>query len=108
MIEAMACGTPTIAFRNGSVPELIEEGVSGFIVQTIEEAAAAVARIPTISRKACRNAFERRFTARRMADDYLRIYQEISEKNIQSTLEAYDEAEDAISEMQEPFAENAA
>jgi len=108
MIEAMACGTPTIAFRNGSVPELIEEGVSGFIVQTMEEAAAAVARIHTISRKACRNAFERRFTARRMADDYLRIYQEISEKNIQRTLETYDEAEDVISEMQEPLAENAA
>ena len=77
MIEAMACGTPTIAFRDGSVPEIIEDGVSGFIVQSVEAAVKAVERIGFIDRKSCRVAFESRFTCRRMAHDYLRIYNHI-------------------------------
>jgi glycosyltransferase involved in cell wall biosynthesis len=89
MIEAMACGTPTIAFRQGSVPEIIEDGVSGLIVQSVEEAVEAVARVGSISRRACRNAFERRFTARRMAEDYLRIYEQVSEQRIKPELPLY-------------------
>jgi glycosyltransferase involved in cell wall biosynthesis len=74
LIEALACGTPVIARRRGSVPEVIEDGVTGFLCETEEEMAAAVARAPSLGRAACREAFERRFTAARMADDYLRIF----------------------------------
>jgi glycosyltransferase involved in cell wall biosynthesis len=75
MIEAMACGTPTIAFRQGSVPEIIEDGVTGFIVDSIEESLLALERIPSIDRNRCRRTFERRFASQRMAADYVRIYQ---------------------------------
>ena len=74
MIEAMACGTPVIALRRGSVPEIVEEGVSGFVVDTVEQATAAVRRIPNLDRAKVRNAFERRFTAERMTRGYLEIY----------------------------------
>jgi glycosyltransferase involved in cell wall biosynthesis len=77
MIEAMACGTPTIAFANGSVREIIDDGISGIIVQSVEEAVQAVRRAAGMSRRACRNAFERRFTAGRMADEYLAIYKHL-------------------------------
>jgi len=77
MIEAMACGTPVIAFRSGSVPEVIEDGVSGFIVETEEEAVQAVKRLSALDRREVRRAFERRFTARRMAEDYVRHYQQL-------------------------------
>lgn len=80
MIEAMACGTPTIAFDQGSVPEIIEDGVSGIIVSSVEEAAEAVGRIGKISRAGCRKVFERRFTDRRMTEDYLRIYRRVAEQ----------------------------
>jgi glycosyltransferase involved in cell wall biosynthesis len=75
MIEAMACGTPVIAFRHGSVPEIVDDGETGFICRTVDEAVAAVARLDTISRQRCREVFERRFTAARMARDYVRIYE---------------------------------
>ena len=78
MIEAMACGTPVIGFRRGSVPEVIEEGVSGFIVDTVNEAVGAVARIDSLSRARTRACFERRFTVERMALDYLAIYRELA------------------------------
>jgi len=74
MIEAMACGTPVIAMRNGSVPEVIDEGVSGFIVESEAEAARAVARLGQLDRRGVRRTFEKRFTARRMAEDYVEIY----------------------------------
>ncbi len=77
MIEALACGTPVIAYRRGSVPEVLENGVTGFTVQELEEAVKAVARIPTLSRSLCRKVFEERFSATRMADDYLTIYQRL-------------------------------
>ena len=76
MIEAMACGTPTVAFGHGSVPEIITNGVNGFIVDNIEEAVDAVSRIRSLSRADCRQVFEDKFTAARMAADYLRIYEE--------------------------------
>jgi glycosyltransferase involved in cell wall biosynthesis len=75
MIEAMACGTPVIAFRNGSVEEIVSDGVSGFVVDSIEEALTAVANLDKLSRKMTRHAFERRFTVASMARDYLDIYQ---------------------------------
>jgi glycosyltransferase involved in cell wall biosynthesis len=74
MIEAMACGTPTIAFRCGSVPEVLEDGVTGFIVETIEEAVESVGRIARLSRQNCRRVFEKWFTVSRMVRDYLNIY----------------------------------
>jgi len=77
MIEAMACGTPVIAYRKGSVPEVIEEGRTGFIVKDLEEAIEAVRRVPRLSRQRCREAFEERFTAARMAHDYLQVYQRL-------------------------------
>jgi glycosyltransferase involved in cell wall biosynthesis len=77
MIEALACGTPVIAWRRGSVPEVLEEGVSGYIVQSVEEAVEAVGRIDRVSRVRCRQAFEQRFDAERMAADYIEVYRRI-------------------------------
>ncbi|HTN67816.1 MAG TPA: glycosyltransferase family 4 protein [Burkholderiaceae bacterium] len=84
MIEALCCGTPVIAYRHGSVPEIIEDGVTGFIVANQSEAIHAAQHIDSIDRKACRTAFERRFTARHMAQGYLQVYaQEIAARQLQ-------------------------
>src|SRR5262245_46672768 len=77
MIEAMACGTPVVAFRRGSVPEVIDDGITGFVVDTEEAAIAAIERSATLDRRRIRATFERRFTARRMAQDYLRSYESL-------------------------------
>ena len=77
MIEAMACATPVIAYRSGSVPEVIDEGVTGFIVEDIEGAAAAVGRLDEIDRAGVRATFERRFDVARMAHDYLDVYERL-------------------------------
>ncbi|HJP72470.1 MAG TPA: glycosyltransferase family 4 protein [Candidatus Limnocylindria bacterium] len=77
MIEAMASGTPVIAYGSGSVPEVIEEGVSGFIVDDIDGAVDAVGRLGELDRATVRRAFEERFTAERMARDYIRVYEEL-------------------------------
>jgi glycosyltransferase involved in cell wall biosynthesis len=77
MIESLACGTPVIAFRSGSVPEVIDDGVTGFVVGSIEEAVEAVGRIPEIDRATVRAAFDNRFTVERMARDYLKIYADL-------------------------------
>jgi glycosyltransferase involved in cell wall biosynthesis len=74
MIEAMACGTPVIAYPRGSVPEVMEDGKTGFIVPGIDEAVEAVRRVARLSRRTCREVFERRFSVSRMALDYLDIY----------------------------------
>ena len=74
MIEAMACGTPVIAFRRGSVPEVLEHETSGFVIDGETEALAALSRIEHLDRRQVRQAFERRFTTRRMTHDYLRTY----------------------------------
>lgn len=79
MIEAMACGTPTIAFRAGSVPEVIDDGLTGFIVESLDEAISAVEAAAHLARSAVHARFEERFTADRMARDYLRIYERIGE-----------------------------
>ncbi|WP_158922361.1 glycosyltransferase family 4 protein [Acidisphaera sp. S103] len=80
MIEAMACGTPTIAFPAGSVPEVIDNGVTGFIVRDESAAVAAVSRLDRLSPTAIRARFEQRFTARRMAQDYLALYRRLAVK----------------------------
>jgi glycosyltransferase involved in cell wall biosynthesis len=77
MLEAMACGTPVIAFPRGSVPEIIDHGITGFVAGGVEEAVHAVARCATLDRRRCRATFERRFTSERMAQDYLRVYERI-------------------------------
>ena len=74
MIEAMACGTPVVAWNRGSVPEIVEDGVTGFIVASEAEAVAALARIGQLDRARIRRRFEERFTAERMARDYLALY----------------------------------
>ena len=78
MIEAMACGTPVIAWPNGAVPEVLEEGVTGFLVDSVEKAAEATGRIETIDRQRVRACFERRFSAEAMSKNYVRLYSEIS------------------------------
>ncbi|RBP05678.1 glycosyltransferase involved in cell wall biosynthesis [Roseiarcus fermentans] len=75
MIEAMACGTPVIAFRRGSSAEIVDDGLSGFLVDSLDEAVAAVRGLRSLDRRAARACFESRFTAERMAHDYLAIYQ---------------------------------
>jgi hypothetical protein len=77
MIEAMACGTPVIAFRCGSVPEVVENDVSGFVVESVDQAAAVVARVASLDRAKVRADFEQRFTIQRRAHDYLEIYTEL-------------------------------
>ncbi|UWZ85786.1 glycosyltransferase family 4 protein [Occallatibacter riparius] len=80
MIESLACGTPVIAFPGGAVSEILEDGVTGFIVRNAKAAAEAVKRIPTISRNRCREVFETRFSTRRMCEDYVQVYERIAEQ----------------------------
>jgi glycosyltransferase involved in cell wall biosynthesis len=82
MIEAMACGTPVIAYRNGSVPEIIKDGITGFIVENQEQAIAAATNIGRIDRRRCRQVFEERFAARVMATRYLDVYQELLDSQV--------------------------
>ena len=77
MIEAMACGTPVLAFRGGAVEEIIRPGVTGAIVDSVDEAVAALPGVIRLDRRRCREEFERRFTARRMARDYVRVYERV-------------------------------
>jgi glycosyltransferase involved in cell wall biosynthesis len=78
MLEAMACGTPVIAFNSGSVPEIIEDGKSGFIVNSVDEAINAVKKLHLLNKPEVRNCFEKRFTAGRMANDYVNVYQKLA------------------------------
>ena len=80
VVEAMACGTPVIAFRKGSMPEIIEDGRNGFIVSNIEEMVERLKDINTISRKACRNTVEQRFSQTKMVKEYIEVYKEILSK----------------------------
>ena len=84
-IEAMAYGTPVIAYKRGAVPEIIEDGKTGFIVDNQDDAVAAVDRLALIDRVLCRREFERRFTALRMNADYIRIYEELCSGVLPST-----------------------
>ena len=84
LIEAMACGLPVIAYPLGSVPEIIQDGVSGFQVHNVEEAIAALRNLGAIDRRSCRRAFEDRFSVKRMAHDYLAIYERITKPEPES------------------------
>ncbi len=79
MIEAMACGVPVIAFNRGSVPEIIEDGLTGCIVEDEKGAVAALPRALSLDRGRIRRRFEERFTARRMAEDYLGVYKQLAQ-----------------------------
>jgi glycosyltransferase involved in cell wall biosynthesis len=84
MIEAMACGTPVLAFEGGSVAEVVDEGVTGHIVAGMAEALAKLGSLLALDRAAVRRRFELRFTAARMAEDYLRLYrQAISQARVE-------------------------
>jgi glycosyltransferase involved in cell wall biosynthesis len=78
LIEAMACGTPVLAYRRGSIPEIIDHGVTGYVCDSISEMAQAVAGLPLIDRSHCREIFEKRFTVERMVKDYLDIYERMA------------------------------
>jgi glycosyltransferase involved in cell wall biosynthesis len=80
MIEALACGTPVVAWRRGSVPEVLTDGVTGYIVEDLDDAVRAIARIDDIDRRRCRQEFECRFDAGRMARDYVQVYQDLQER----------------------------
>jgi glycosyltransferase involved in cell wall biosynthesis len=81
MIEAMACGTPVLAFRCGSVPEIIEDGLTGAIVDTMEQALVALPQVMALDRKKVRKRFEQRFSATRMAKDYVEVYRSLLESS---------------------------
>ncbi|WP_242508315.1 glycosyltransferase [Burkholderia pseudomallei] len=86
MIEAMACGTPVIAFKRGSVPEVIENGVSGFVVEDELSAVAAVKRLNTLPRERVRAAFDARFTSKVMAQNYVKGYEELLRRKRRTVL----------------------
>jgi glycosyltransferase involved in cell wall biosynthesis len=90
MIEALACGTPVIAFRRGSVEEIIDDGVTGFIVDSMEEAVEAARHVGSLNRRDCRRAFEQRFSARRMCSNYLRAYERVIDMAARPDLETGD------------------
>ena len=77
MIEALACGTPVIAYNRGAVPEIVEDGLTGFVVEDELSAVGAINHLPKLPREAIRKRFEERFTSRRMAEDYLSIYRQL-------------------------------
>jgi glycosyltransferase involved in cell wall biosynthesis len=86
MIEAFACGTPVLAFRRGSVPEIITNGVTGFVVKDVAEAVKSLDKLAGLNRARCRQEFEARFTARRMADDYMCFYESLASPKAQSKI----------------------
>lgn len=88
LIEALACGTPVLAYRRGSIPEIIEDSVTGFVCEGIDEMTAAIQRIPEIDRRRCRRTFEQRFSVERMAHDYLRVYEQALGNSCESEVEA--------------------
>jgi glycosyltransferase involved in cell wall biosynthesis len=81
MIEALACGTPVVAWKRGSVPEVVQDGVTGYVVDSMADGAAAVGRLDLLSRATCRRVFEERFDASRMARDYVNVYRAVIARN---------------------------
>jgi glycosyltransferase involved in cell wall biosynthesis len=88
LIEAMACGTPIIAFNRGAIPEIVEDGVTGFVVKDEREAIAAAKRLPQLCRVTIRRRFEERFTARQMAREYVVVYRSLMEFELMRTRQA--------------------
>jgi glycosyltransferase involved in cell wall biosynthesis len=96
MIEALACGTPVVAFARGSVPEVMHEGLSGFVVETVDDAVSAVSRALALPRQNCRNYFEDRFAAPRMAAAYVRIYEKMIARERNRLVAEAADAEDLL------------
>jgi glycosyltransferase involved in cell wall biosynthesis len=88
MIESMACGTPVIAYAGGSVTEVMDDGVTGFIVNDIDQAVEAVGRVRDLSRARCREVFENRFTASRMASDYVNVYTRLADSRMRKVAQS--------------------
>ena len=84
MIEAMACGTPVVAFRRGSVPEIIDDQITGFIVESIDDSLRALKKVEHFDRSRCRKVFEKRFCVARMASDYVKIYERLIETKVRT------------------------
>jgi glycosyltransferase involved in cell wall biosynthesis len=101
LVESLACGTPVIAFDRGAVPEIIEHGRTGFVVNSLDEMVAAVDRLPEIDRRRCRQAAERRFDAPRMAEGYLRLYERILSEGSSSRPRASRPSEPSVVPLQE-------
>jgi glycosyltransferase involved in cell wall biosynthesis len=87
MIEAMACGTPVLAFRQGSVPEIIDQGVTGAVVDTMDEAVTMLPEVLKLDRRAVRRRFEQRFSAARMSADYVALYRSLIKQPFNSERE---------------------
>jgi glycosyltransferase involved in cell wall biosynthesis len=100
-IEAMANGTPVVAWRRGAVPEVVDEGVTGFVVDGIDEAVAAVPRAATLDRRAIRRCFEERFTVERMARDYVALYNDVLRSSSMSPVVVNDVADDTATERRD-------
>src|SRR5215468_6462050 len=99
MIESMACGTPVVAYAGGSVAEVMDDGVTGFVVNDIEQAVEATRRVGDLSRARCREVFEKRFTASRMASDYVNAYSRLAdsrmrkvERSFESSMRSFESA----------------
>lgn len=90
-IEALACGTPVIAYRRGAVPEIIDHGVTGFVCETMDEMVRSVGHVALLNRAACRQAFDRRFTVQRMVQEYIDVYEQLL--GVSSSLPAIPEVE---------------
>jgi glycosyltransferase involved in cell wall biosynthesis len=84
MIEAMACGTPVLAWHCGSVPEIVMDGVSGRIVESVYQAVAAIDELAVMDRRLVRDCFEHRFSVERMASDYLAVYERLVDRYVSS------------------------
>jgi glycosyltransferase involved in cell wall biosynthesis len=92
MIEAMACGTPVVAFRRGSVPEVVDDNVTGFIVESLDDSLRAVEKMQHFDRSRCRKVFEERFSAARMVADYVKIYERLVKTQISARRKRLPEA----------------
>ena len=99
MIESMACGTPVVAYAGGSVAEVMDDGATGFVVNDMEQAVEAARRVRDLSRARCREVFEKRFTASRMANDYISVYTRLAhsrmkrvEQSFESSVRAFQSA----------------
>jgi glycosyltransferase involved in cell wall biosynthesis len=102
MIEAMACGTPVLAFRRGSVEEVVDQGVTGYIVDGIEEAILALPHVVALDRRAVRRRFEDRFSSTRMAKDYLRVYKSLRAPRNLKQVSSRAEPADAVAATYHP------
>jgi glycosyltransferase involved in cell wall biosynthesis len=107
MIEAMACGTPVLAMRRGSVEEVIDDGLTGHIVDSVEEAAVTLPRVMALDRRTVRRRFEERFTAARMANDYLQVYESLlARTNVTPTQVLAEPRHSAVAELANPQSES--